>query len=100
MSVGLCILKKDTGVALLQDSMDIEGMTIEDFCLWIDKKWDIHSVFLVNDGTEVLDMRKEDKDMLVMNLYNKYEFDLGMSELWIEVKVNNARVALENVTGN
>lgn len=95
MLVSICILEKDTGVAIFQDSMDVEGMTIDEFCQWITKKWDIHSIFLVNDGTEVLDMRKEDKDMLVMDLYNKYEFDLGMSELWIEVKVT--RAVLENV---
>ena len=41
----------------------------------------------MNDGTQVLDMRKEDKETLVMGLYNKYEFDLGLSELWIEVNV-------------
>ena len=87
MSVGVCVLKKETGVAIFQDSMDIEGMTIDKFCQWINKKWELHSIFLVNDGTQILDMRKEDKETLVMDLYNKYEFDLGMSELWIEVNV-------------
>lgn len=95
MTVGLCIIERDTGVPLFQDSMDVEGMTIDQFCRWIDKKWNLHSVFLVNDGTEVLDLRKEDKETLVMDLYNKYEFDLGMNEPWIEVKVT--RAVLENV---
>ena len=100
MSVGLCILEKDTDVALLQDSMNVEGMTIEQFCRWITKKWDLHSIFLVNDGTEVLDLHQEDNDILLTDIYNTYEFDRGMSELWIEVKVkvkvNSNRAVLEN----
>jgi hypothetical protein len=33
-------------------------------------------------------MTKEKGDMLVSDLYNTYEFEMEMNELWIEVKVN------------
>lgn len=87
MSVAVLILDKDTNTPLFQDSMDVTGMTITGFVKHINKSWNLISIFLVNDGTEVLDMTKEKGDMFVSELYDTYEFEMEMNELWIEVKV-------------
>lgn len=89
MQVGIVILDKDTGDALMQDSMNVAHMKIEQFLKSISSVWkrEVVSAFLVNDGTEVLDLTKE-QDM-VTDIYNKYEFELGYSELWIEVKIGD-----------
>ena len=87
MSIALLILDNDTNTPLFQDSMDVTGMTIESFVKHVNKSWNLISVFLVNDGTEVLDMTKEKADMFVSDLYDTYEFEMEMNELWIEVKV-------------
>ena len=88
MQVGIVILDKDTGDALMQDSMDVADMKIEQFLKSINGVWkrEVVSAFLVNDGTNVLDLTIE-QDILITDIYNKYEFELGYSELWIEVKI-------------
>lgn len=89
MQVGIVILDKDTGDALMQDSMDVGGMTVEQFLKSVSQQWkrEVVSAFLVNDGTNVLDLTIE-QDM-VSDIYNKYEFELGYSELWIEINVGD-----------
>ena len=88
MQVGLVILDNDTDDALMQDSMDVANMKIEQFLKSINGVWkrEVVSAFLVNDGTNVLDLTIE-QDILITDIYNKYEFELGYSELWIEVKI-------------
>ena len=88
MQVGLVILDNDTDDALMQDSMDVADMKIEQFLKSINGVWkrEVVSAFLVNDGTNVLDLTIE-QDILITDIYNKYEFELGYSELWIEVKI-------------
>jgi len=91
MQVGLVILD-ETNTALYQDSMDVETITIDEFLKSISEQWkrEVVSAFLVNDGTKVLDLTR-DQDLLITDIYNKYEFELDYSELWIEIglgKVN------------
>jgi hypothetical protein len=87
MQVGLVILD-ETNTALYQDSMDVETITIDEFLKSISEQWkrEVVSAFLINDGTKVLDLTR-DQDLLITDIYNKYEFELGYSELWIEIHV-------------
>jgi flagellar biosynthesis component FlhA len=94
MQVGLVILDN---AALYQDSIELGEITIEEFLKSISKQWkrEVVSAFLVNDGTKVLDLTKE-QDNLITDIYNKYEFELEYSELWIEVKVGKILVRHAN----
>jgi hypothetical protein len=85
MQVGLVILDN---AALYQDSIELREITIEEFLKNISKQWkrEVVSAFLVNDGTKVLDLTKE-QDILITEIYNKYEFELDYSELWIEIQI-------------
>ena len=85
MQVGLVIIDN---AALYQDSMEVETITIEEFLKSISKQWkrEVVSAFLVNDGTKVFDLTKE-QDILITEIYNKYEFELDYSELWIEIQI-------------
>jgi hypothetical protein len=83
MQVGLVIVDN---AALYQDSIELGEITIEEFLKSISKQWkrEVVSAFLVNDGNAVLDLTNE-QDILITDIYNKYEFELGYSELWIEI---------------
>jgi len=99
MQVGLVILDN---AALYQDSIELREITIEEFLKSISKQWkrEVVSAFLVNDGTKVLDLTR-DQDLLITDIYNKYEFELGYSELWIEIHVGkNARETLDKVSAD